>query len=342
MTTPCRFVASLLSICVTLLAFALSQALCQPKPVLLDRDRIRLAEAFRLADELGNIIWKDWDEAPFAVLLVTTEHEFLIRHLKPTIDFSLISYDSLLQSNVYYRKRVFQPNLLATFPAVSGVPTIVVGQAENTNVENSTRWVLAVLHEHFHQLQTSQPSYYPDVEALNLSRGDQTGTWMLNYPFPYDSSTINEQFSSLCTKLSDALRSRRSMDFRPKVAAYLRAREEFRRHLSDDDYRYFSFQVWQEGVARYTEYRIASLAGQLFEPSESFRSLPDFTPFKAEADTLHEGLPKALPLFSLAALKRIAFYPLGAGEAFLLDAVNSAWRELYFKEKFFLERYFQR
>jgi len=342
MTTPFRLLASLLLFSLTLLAFTSPQVQCQPKPILLDRDRIRLAEAFRIAHELGNKVWTDWDKAPFAVLLVTSDHEFLVRHPKPTSDFTLIAYDSLLESNVYYRKRVFQPNLLATFPAVSGVPTIVVGQTENTNVENSTRWVLAILHEHFHQLQTSQPTYYPDVEALNLSHGDQTGTWMLNYPFPYDSSTINQQFTVLCTKLSDALRSRRTIDFRPKVAAYLSAREYFRSRLCDDDYRYFSFQVWQEGVARYTEYRMATLAGESFEPSESFRSLPDFTSFKAEADTLREGLPRALPLFSLSALKRVAFYPLGAGEAFLLDAANPTWRELYFRDKFFLERYFPR
>src|SRR5687767_1650412 len=73
----------------------------QVKPRVPDIDRVRLAEAFRIADTLGNQIWKDWNTAPFAVLLVTPENEFLIRHPKPSADFARIKYDRLLKSNVY-------------------------------------------------------------------------------------------------------------------------------------------------------------------------------------------------------------------------------------------------
>ncbi len=64
-------------------------------------DRVRLAEAFRIGQTLGNRLWPDWNKAPFAVLLVTPENEFLIRHAKPSADFTLINYDPLLQSKVY-------------------------------------------------------------------------------------------------------------------------------------------------------------------------------------------------------------------------------------------------
>ena len=53
--------------------------------------------------------------------------------------------------------------------------------------------MLTVLHEHFHQLQQSQPGYFQGVEALGLSGGDQTGMWMLNYPFPYKTPAVAEQ-----------------------------------------------------------------------------------------------------------------------------------------------------
>ena len=72
------------------------------------------------------------------MLLVNEEHEFLMRHPKRSSDFVLISYDSLLRNAVYFRKRVFQPDLLVTFPAVGGVSTIVVGQAENTPAKTAT------------------------------------------------------------------------------------------------------------------------------------------------------------------------------------------------------------
>ncbi len=73
----------------------------QDKPQVTNIDRVRLAEAFRIGDTLGNRLWADWNKAPFAVLLVTPEYEFLIRHPKPSVDFTLISYDPLLRSNVY-------------------------------------------------------------------------------------------------------------------------------------------------------------------------------------------------------------------------------------------------
>src|SRR5438128_10277898 len=92
----------------------------QDSPRLSETDRVRLAEAFRLGAALGDKIWKQWSQAPFAVLLVTPEQEFLVRHPKPSSDFALIGYDPNLKSNVYVRKRVFQTHLLATFPAVGG------------------------------------------------------------------------------------------------------------------------------------------------------------------------------------------------------------------------------
>jgi len=72
------------------------------------------------------------------------------------------------------------------------ISTIVVGQAENTSAKTSSSWVITVLHEHFHQLQDSQPNFYSDVNALNLARGDQTGMWMLNYAFPYERTEVQE------------------------------------------------------------------------------------------------------------------------------------------------------
>lgn len=202
-------------------------------------DRIRLAEAFRIGETLENKVWQDWDKAPFAVLLVTPENEFLIRHPQPSRDFTLIGYDSLLKSNVYFRKRTQQTYFLATFPAVGGVSTIVIGQAENTSKKTSTPWVVTVLHEHFHQLQDSQPNYYKEVDALNLSRGDQTGMWMLNFAFPYKDTKVQERFSALSKLLAETLQTKKKSAFSVKLNEYLQARREFQQMLSPDDYKYF-------------------------------------------------------------------------------------------------------
>lgn len=314
-----------------------SSAVDQPR--IAEIDRVRLAEAFRIGETLGNKIWPGWDKAPFAVLLVTPEHEFLIRHPKPPSDFIAAGDDSLLQSKVFYRQRTQQPHFLATFP-IAGVPTIVVGQAENTAKKTSTPWVVTVLHEHFHQLQNSQPRYYEDVNALGLTRGEQTGMWMLNYPFPYDWMEMEEHFSLLSLLLADALESETRSDFSAKLAAYLKQRRELENTLSPDDYRYFSFQLWQEGIARYTEFRVAKLAAEKYKPSPAFRALKDYKPFGEVAEETKRGIVNELRISQLMESKRVMFYALGAGEGLLLDRVKPGWQQRYFVDKFYLDKHF--
>jgi hypothetical protein len=325
---------------VALLLLPARAAPARQSPRVPEVDRVRLAEAFRVGEALGARVWREWGDAPFAVLLVTPEHEFLVRHPRPSEDFKPLGYDRLLRGNVYFRRRTFSPNLLATFPAVGGVPTVVIGRAENTQKKSSTPWVVTVLHEHFHQLQTSRPGYYADVAALRLSRGDETGMWMLNYAFPYSAPDVGRQFGVLGRLLAEALRARKGKDLRAGVAAYLGARRKLRSMLSADDYRYFSFQLWQEGVARYTEYRVAELAAKRHRPGRAFRSLKDYKPFQAVAREMRKDLLRELTTLRLEEYQRVAFYPLGAGEALLLDRLNPQWKGRYFSDKFYLEEYF--
>jgi hypothetical protein len=320
------------------LILSFQSAEAQDKPSLPAIDRTRLAEAFRLADLIGDRIWPAWTKAPFAVLLVTPENEFLIRHPKPSPEFSSLGYDGVLKSDVYYRKRKLSPNFLATFPAVPGsmISTIVVGQAENTIAKTSTPWVITLLHEHFHQLQDSQPNFYADVDALNLSHGDQTGMWMLNYAFPYDRAEVQQQFAALSEALAAAAQLRDTPKAeRPKrVREYLEARRKFQQMLSVDDYKYISFQFWKEGIARYTEYQAARLAAAKYHASKEFRALKDYRSFAEVAQTMYDGVFRQLLTQKLGETKREVVYSFGAAEGLLLDEINPRWRSRYFVEKF--------
>lgn len=334
-----------LAVLLLLIAFVLSCQIstAQEKPVLRNIDRVRLAEAFRLADSLSERVWKDWTKAPFAVLLVTPDVEFLMRHPTPSADFLPLGYDSLLRSDVFYRKRTFATHLLATFPAVKGsmVSTIVVGQAEETSAKTSTPWVVTLLHEHFHQLQNSQPNYYRDVEALNLSHGDQSGMWMLNFAFPYDRKEVRDGFHNLSGLLAQAVQARPE-NRRRQLKAYFRARSEFRQLLTPEETRYFEFQLWQEGVARYTEYQIAKLASVMFKAGKQFRKLPDYTSFREHADSTYNRIFKQLATQKLEVARRDVVYPFGAAEALLLDRVSPHWKSRYFVDRFDLGKYYSR
>lgn len=324
-----------------ILSITASNVLSQDLPVLRRVDRVRLAEAFRLGEKLGDDLWPGWSKAPFAVLLITRETEFLIRHARPTDDFKPLGYDAQLKGEVYYRPRKFQTDFLATFPAVAGVSTIVIGRAENTASKTSTPWVVTLLHEHFHQLQDSQPNFYKETEALNLSRGDQTGMWMLNYPFPYATPEVGQQVTVLARALVEAMDAKTPALFSSKLTAYLDARDALKKMLTADDYRYMSFQLWKEGMARYTEYRVAQWAATKYKPSREFQDLPDFITFAAAAEQVRAGIVEELSTMKLPEYKRVVFYPLGAGEGLLLDRANPKWRSRYFAEKFDNEVYFK-
>jgi hypothetical protein len=304
-------------------------------------DRVRIAEAIRVAEQFGDTVWPGYLDAPFAVLLVTPETEFLVYHSDPSEDFVPLGYDSLLASDVYCRDRVFEVRLLASFPAVSGVPTIVIGQPHNTDASHSTRWVSTMLHEHFHQWQQSQPDYYPATDSLGLADKDTTGMWMLNYPFPYDSTVVGESFEVMCRRLWEALEGMDETDFRARVDAYLDARREFRDVLAEDDYAYFSFQVWQEGLARYTEYKLASLAGAGYAPTAAFALLPDVTSFAVDAERIRDHIAAELLRVVLKQSRRTAFYHVGGAEGIILDRVNPGWRQYYFTHKFYTDKYFE-
>jgi hypothetical protein len=295
-----------------------------------------MAEAFRMADQFRSRLWKEWDAIPFAVLLVTPETEFLVRHPRPSDDFKFLEYDSLLRSDIFYRARLHQTDLLATFPAVSGLPTIVVGQAENTQARRTTRWVITLLHEHFHQLQQSQRDYYTSVKELDLSGSDESGMWMLNYPFPYDSTEVSLQFQFLSKRLRETLLSP-NPEFIVHLNRYAELREAFNKMLRQSDYRYFSFQLWQEGIARYTEVKAVEMIADEYEPTEAFRALKDFRPFKDESRGIRFDVLSQLRSMRLKETRRSSFYAFGAAEALLLDRAAPGWRDQYFARRFYLE-----
>ncbi len=302
-------------------------------------DRVRIAEGRRIADEFSDKLWRGWSNAPFAILLVTKEKEFLVYHAQPSTDFTSIGFDSLLQSDVHVRDRIYDPGLLATFPAVGGVATIVIGQPKNTEASHSARWVITLLHEHFHQWQMSQPDYYPSVNALGLSDKDDSGMWMLDYPFPYEDKGVGEAFRELCHQLRDAVSGEGLSQ--SQLASYLVARAKLRNVLSQDDYAYFSFQVWQEGIARYTEYMIASKAVVAYQPTKDFQDLTDVVPFDEVAAGIRELVMNELLAISLKESKRRTFYFIGAAEGLLLDHVNPGWRDRYMEERFMVERFLE-
>ena len=304
----------------------------KPRLQLPKEDRVRIAEAQRLADQVCDGLWSGWGRTAFPILLVTDSAEFLVGHRGPAGDFASLGYDSVLGSEVWTRPRRFPSTLLATFPAVGGVPTVVIGSAARTN-KSSTDWVLTLLHEHFHQWQYSQPDYYSGVSRLGLSHGDRTGQWMLDYAFPYDSVSVQKAMRSLATALTRALES--PSGARVKAANdVVHARDTLRSLLTADDYRYLEFQLWQEGMARFMEYAAARAATMSKQPSVEFRSLPDYQPYGRIVASDSLSLRQQLEQLDLGRQRRVAFYPIGAAIALLLEKTRHDWKQGYARRPF--------
>lgn len=320
--------------------FFLTMLICgssfgQSLPEMRYADKIRIREAMTISAEFGDKLFQGINTFPFAIILVTDSTEFLINHPYPSADFKLLGMDEILKTNVYYRKTQFSPHFLATFPAVNGLSCIVVGTPENTN-SHSTEWVVYLLHEHFHQYQNADPEYFNSVDDLDLSNGDQTGSWMLNYPFPYDSLLVIENYELFTKALYKAVRQGN----RSNLKKYFAARRKLRDTLSEADYRYLSFQIWQEGLARYTEYNFLELLElENYRPSKEMEALPDFISFPEYKSKMYQNDLDNLLQNKLDQNKRVCFYYVGFAEGILLDRLNKSWREKYLTDKFYIENY---
>ena len=298
----------------------------QSLPPLPRAERARLAEVVRLAAGIRARVWPGWEHTPLAILLVGDSAEYLMGHPRPSSDFASIG-DTLSGMDIRLRPRVFDPTLLATFPAVNGLPTIVVGSAKQTR-KSSTEWVLTLLHEHFHQWQYELPDYYRRVGLLDLSGGDSTGMWMLNFAFPYQSVEVQEASKHLALALSTALGAARLE--RPRaLAAVIEARARLTGHLTAAEDRYLEFQLWQEGTARFIEYKAASLAADMGKPSAEFVALDDYQAYGALATRAQRALRRELEEFDLGRNRRTSFYPLGAAMALLLELTRPGWMRQY-------------
>ncbi|WP_272149786.1 hypothetical protein [Tenacibaculum aiptasiae] len=300
------------------------------------QDKIRIKEAIRISETYGDSIWEGFNKLPFTIVLVTDKYEYLINHPNPTNDFKLLGIDKILETKVYVRKKQFNKRFLATFPAVNGVNCIVIGTPENTGL-NSTEWIITLLHERFHQYQYSSHNYHKEALALGISKGDTTGIWQLNYPFPYEDLDVNKYYEKYTEFLIKAVEARNNKNWEKIYKQYIDKRKEFKESLGEDDYKYISFQWYQEGIARYTEYAFLRLL-QDFEPSKEVLNLKDFVAYEVYLKEFYTRHLENVKKMKLSKEKRITVYDIGFAEALIIEYVNKDWKDKYLIEKFDLKK----
>jgi hypothetical protein len=269
-----------------------------------------IAAATRLMDQVAKKVWPGWESAPTQLLLVTDSTEFFLQRPRTG-------------EVTWRRPRIFSPTFLATFPAVGGVPTIVIGTPERTGLPPD-RWILTVQHEHFHQFEYTRPDYYTRLAALGLAHGDTTGMWALNFPFPYDSLSIQIGVRQWAVALHEALLAPDAT----RAAATARARAAKRAldaMLAPDDRKYLDFQLWQEGVPRWIELAMARAGARNGLVSDSTLAWQE------------DRIVTTLTKVDLGRQHREVVYALGAAVAELLERGGKDWKGRYFERMFELD-----
>lgn len=263
----------------------------------------------------GERIWPGFGEAPFGMLLLRERQELLLCHPAAPPGFTPDGRDEATGCARLVRPRGNLPaGLLAAMPVFGPPSTIVMGTPEATGLA-LPRWRATVLHEHFHQWQAALPDYYRRVAALDLAAGDETGMWMLNFPFPYAEPAAAAAFAGTSRALAAALAARGTRRFRARLADYLARRDAFAATAGERNWRYFEFQLWQEGIARWTELAMGR--------ASTDRAM------RANADAREAELVAMLREPDLPRYGRVAVYALGAGEGLLMEACHSPWRARY-------------
>jgi hypothetical protein len=304
-----------------------------PAPQLPADDATRIREFYRLLPEIQDKVWPNWSAAPAPLLLVTAGTEFLTHYEAPPADFKKIGED------LYARPRQFGTSMQATFPAFGETSVIVIGEPQNTLSKTSTPWLATLMHEHFHQLQNGRPGYFAAVGALGLSHGDTSGMWMLNYPFPYGKPEAVQGFAHLRDLLLMTLNAGDDKEFARLAGQYAEQRKKFFAQFSSDDHKYLSFQLWNEGVARYIQIKSAEAAAQ-HQATPEYAGLADYESFAAYAGQARKDTLNELKQADLAKWKRVVVYSFGAVECLLLDRLNPGWKDQYFKQMLSTDSYF--
>ena len=296
-----------------ILAFATLAASSVPVPA--DRIGAQLSALREIARTQGEALWPGYGTAPFGFLLVQAEREVLICHPSMPSGFSRDATDAATGCDRYVRPRSGLPDaLLAAMPLFGPPSTIVMGTPETTGL-TPARWRSTIFHEHFHQWQSSLPDYYARVAALDLAGGDETGMWMLNFAFPYAQAEVAAAHAAAAQALLAAIEARGTAAFGERLRDYAERRRAFAAAAGERNWRYFDFQLWQEGVARWTEIAIGKGSSD--------------AAMRAEAETREREMLAELRAPDLARQQRIAAYPMGTGEAILLEACGPGWRARY-------------
>ncbi len=282
-----------------------------------------LAEGRQIAQRYGNQLWPGFSQTRFDVLLVTAHQELLFCAKTRPQGFEPWRFDLETACPVYVRKPgKYLPRTQVTVRLEESGPTIVMGEPQALE-ENPAAWLATLWHEHFHQYQMSGAD-----QQSRITEVDQ---------FLYSDPATIKALTSLSHQLAETLRQPNRKTRLHMARIYATNRVETLLPLSGPDQAFLELQLWQEGVARYTELAMAEFAAGGI--AQTGRSSHDFA---ALAANLRKRILQVLAEPEPLRHQRVLFYSIGAAEALILDELDPLWRNAYLAHPFALRDHFSK
>lgn len=307
------------------------------EPNLGPQDLALIEEAYHLWATQADRVWPGASQVRTPMIYVGEAEEYALGFGRPLPGFTNAGMASERLGPVQVRARTFPLNSSAAFP-VEGTMAVVMGRpvAGGTSPE---AWVITACHEMFHGYQYSRGSG-DKINSLKIGPEADAG-WHLNFPFPYRDEDVMRLIHVQGHLLWLASSTSNPDDARYSVGTALDGNRVYRARLDGlmpdgKAHQYSLFQEWSEGVAAYTEFKIAEAAGTTnyqppsYQPTAAFSKLPSFQGYASVWKADYQSRPYLVKHAGRATKSRTTFYHLGMGKALALDAVLPGWKTRYF------------
>lgn len=271
----------------------------------------------------GEKLWPGFARAPVPIDLIDDRHETLFCR-RQAKGFAWRGRDKITGCAMLSRPRVLNRDLAASLDIDENVQAIAIGLPATLDM-SALAWRATLLHEAFHQYQSALPGYRAAVQRVRATLHAKQADWPLTYAFPYGNADVGRAFAAMTAAARQFLTAGSGTLKQQAMIDYVHARHIARTTVTPADWRYYEFQVGQEGVARWTEIELTERAGRR-DPAMA-----------TEAHERRAGLANSLNAIDeqgLRVWKRGALYVYGAIEAEMLNQADAGWRDAYRRDPF--------
>lgn len=290
-------------------------------PKLQKEDVEVITESFNLWKTKGENVWKGWTKINIPFIYKKENYEYWINF--PSSLKQKGKFVGKVNNMNVYGQVINNKNAAAATEDIYNINAVILSSPKILEMTKE-EWIITAIHEMFHIYQDSDKTYQNKIRNLDLAYGNDA-SWMLDFPFPYkDSSlkTISHMQGYLLYKIYQSGDFQENMYdcFLLKDVLSLYKNEIIQAYGTDKNYKYSIFQQSVEGVAKYTEIKMAEIAAT------------DYTPLspKIHFTDIYTNQINVIKHCGKGTGGRLTFYYLGLGKCLVLDKINPQWKDSYF------------